>query len=257
MCCIAFHPAGIPADEAALRNIAEVDSDYHGYALATPGGKLLTDKSSDADYLIRNFLLLQSLYPQSAAVWHSRLSTGSANTEANGQPVICGNETVVVHNGQLSAGTQASDDPRSDTVVFAQDLFPAFASLDDPYVFSLLEEWAGPYNKLAFLTTNKRYAENAYIVSRGQWITTPEGILYSNPEFLGRGTGWDEVVRDGDLYRWRVLQDGQCPDCHLYGCASLDAPGTGCQRKLHARPPAWRNETQRRAQVAAAGRTRM
>lgn len=254
MCCIAVHAEGVPAEEEALRNLIVPNDDYHGYAMITPTGKIVTDKSPDGEFLLGQFLALRKMFPDGPAVWHSRLSTGSAVTEENGHPLICAADTVLFHNGQLNVGTIASDDPRSDTAVFAQDLFPAFANLDDHYVFSLLEEWATPHNKMVFLTTSERYSEQVYIVNRDQWLVSPGGVLYSNSDFLGQGAGWDEMIRDGDLYRWRVLQPGQCPDCFVYGCASLKKPGLGCQRRMrHVGMPAYRNETKRRAQVEAAG----
>ncbi len=238
-------------DEQHLRNGAEVNDEYHGYAIATPG-TLLVEKSADPEWLIRKFAAMRQVLPDAHAVFHSRLSTGSANTPENGQPLFCGDDTVVAHNGALPFREWALADGYSDTRTFAEFVFPqAFADLDDTATFGLLEQWATPANKLVFLTVDPRYAEQAYIVHRGQWIVTPEGVLHSNSDHLGKGAGWDEATSgDGTLWRWRILQPGQCPSCFVFGCDGSCPPKT---HPGHAHP-AMRDETARRALVAGAPR---
>ena len=100
-------------------------------------------------------------------------------------------------------------------------------------------------DKVAFITANPRYERSWYVTHERQWIRTPDGALHSNPEFLGKGSGWAEMTdAGGDLWRWRVPQDGMCPRCWLRDCPGRCAAGTLL--------PALRNETQRRLLVARA-----
>jgi hypothetical protein len=112
-----------------------------------------------------------------------------------------------------------------------------------------------PVNKMLIVTVNPQYDENIYVLSRDQWLATPAGVLHSNSDYLGKGAGWgEEITSDGHLMRWRALQPGQCrtcgvfhPDPAVHTAPPLALPGH----------PAYRDETERREIVAAAGRVRM
>jgi hypothetical protein len=251
MCHLVFYAPQVPVDVQHLRNGAEVNDEFHGFAIATPG-RMVVAHAPDADWLIRQFRKVRDEHPGSPAIWHSRLSTGSANTLDNAQPLTCGADpqTVVAHNGALPFRDWALADGYSDTRAFAEFVFPlAFADLDDPATFELLEAWSTPANKLAFLTASPRYESQWYLTHRDQWIVTPSGALHSNADFLGRDAGWGEHIdADGDVWRWRQWQPGQCAGCHAFH------DGGQHPLPLKSGMPAHRNESERRRQVAAAAR---
>jgi hypothetical protein len=254
MCLISYHPPGVPADEGHLRNGIEVNDEGFGYAIAD-GGTLLTERSMDPD-LLDQFLALRQAHPGAPAVWHSRLSTGSAARLDKCHPMVVGDDpqTVLVHNGRIPAGNWAD---RSDTEVFAQDIFPrAFADLDDEPTFWLMEKFITTASKVAIVTVNPRYRENVYVTHLDQWLVTPGGVLHSNSDFLGKGAGWQEEVSaaDGHLRRWRTLQPGQCRTCGVFHPDPAVHTAPPLAMPAH---PAFRDETERREIVAAAGRVRM
>ena len=251
MCLISAFPPGIEPDLQHLRNGAEVWNDGYGYAVV---GEFMihTAKLMDAEKAIEQFARTRELLPDGWAVFHSRGSTGTAAKLAHCHPFKAGTDerTLIFHNGSLPFTDWVKEQPLSDTEVFARHLFPlAFSNLDDKEQFQAMEDWLTPYNKAAILTVNPRYAENAYIVNRDQWIVAPDGSLHSNQDFLGYGTGWDEKVdwETGDVHRWRIPVAGQCRRCHQMGCS-----GEGCLSQPNLMP-GQRNETLRRALVRVAG----
>jgi hypothetical protein len=221
VCHIAFYGPAVPVHKGHLRNAAEVNDEGFGYAIATDG-KLITGRSMDPG-LIERFAAERALYPEAPAVWHARLSTGSAVTEDHLHPVAVDEHTLIAHNGHLPFPSLPAHE--SDTLHFAVNVFPSvFSDLDDEATFETLHAWATPGNKMVVLTVDPRYRESAYVVHRDQFMLTDYGALMSNADHLGKGAGWDEETdENGDLWRWNV-------------------PG---RTRL-------RNETQRRARVAAA-----
>jgi hypothetical protein len=247
MCSLSYYAPGVPVDEQHLRNGAEVNDEGYGYALVADA--LYVGRSMDPG-LLGEFAELRACYPDAPAVFHSRLSTGSAVTSDNIHPfTVAGDGTTVVFaNGTLPYETRWLDVAGlCDTRVFAEESFPAiFSDLDDAVTFEMLTRWCTPANKMAIVTANPRYAEPVYLVNRDQFLVTGQGVLHSNSDHLGKGAGWDEQVIDGELYRWRLRQPGQCDRCSLFGCSG-NCQGDG-------RLPAHRNETARRALVAGAPR---
>jgi predicted glutamine amidotransferase len=253
MCLLTLIPGDVAVPEQDLRNGHEVNTDGCGLAAVTDDG-IIIERSMEP--LVDRAVALRAEYPYAPIVYHARLSTGSAATPENLHPFQAGDDdqTWIFHNGALHVGDWAKD--MSDTKAFADYIFPAaFAgSLDDAPMVALLEQWMTPLNKMLIVTVNPEYDENIYVLNRDQWLVTPAGVLHSNSDFLGKGDGWDEVVsEDGTLWRWRALQPGQCGSCHLYGCDGTCPPPTHPGHRF----PATRNETERRAIVAAAGRVRM
>ena len=252
MCSLSYYAPGVPVDEQHLRNGAEVNDEGYGYALVADA--LYVGRSMDPG-LLGEFAELRACYPDAPAVFHSRLSTGSAVTSDNIHPfTVAGDGTTVVFaNGTLPYETRWLDVAGlCDTRVFAEESFPAiFSDLDDAVTFEMLTRWCTPANKMAIVTANPRYAEPVYLVNRDQFLVTGQGVLHSNSDHLGKGAGWDEATSgDGTLWRWRILQPGQCPSCFVFGCDGSCPPKT---HPGHAHP-AMRDETARRALVAGAPR---
>jgi glutamine amidotransferase len=244
MCCIAVCPPGVPAARLPLESILEVNDDGAGYGLVVPSphswnqrtgqpaGKttLIYCKSLDAEFMLHQFLVLRREFPDGWAVFHARTATVGAVKVENCHPfhVYGDRERLLFHNGTLPESLRY-DDKMSDTEQFAEERFWKGASLDNPEFRTWLDEIVAENdNKAVILTSRPDHAEHAYILNRSRWIEAPSGVLYSNSDFLGRGVGWAEETIDGDLWRWRVSPAGE--------------------------KSALRNETERRARIAAAPR---
>lgn len=233
ICLITLLPPGVtvtPEVREAILNGIEVNPDGAGMAIVADG-YVIRRRSMDAYALLETFEVARSVWHEHWACFHSRLASDRQPAPApeHIHPFQVGDDptTLLFHNGSIPQLT-SDDDPRSDSRVLAEDVLgdPRNATYGLSYLGSdlpLLEFMLGPYNKAAVLTANPKYDEECVIVNRDQWLVTTQGVLHSNADYLGKGQGWRECYDDdGKLYRWNALQPGQCPVCHLYGCAWLD-----------------------------------
>lgn len=186
MCMLTYFPPMQMPDADRLRNGAESNNDGHGYAIVIDG-EVVTGHGMDADVVIDEFMTLRALYPEGPAMFHSRWSTHGVIGESNCHPFKVPRvpNTVVAHNGILPLSAQPmKGDWRSDTRIFAEEiLMRKFPVLDSAKTRRRLESWLTSANKIIVLTTDKRYAEQAYILNEKQGIWS-EGIWYSNSGYM-------------------------------------------------------------------------
>ena len=123
---------------------------------------------------IKRFLMFRAQYPDSYAIWHSRIATHGVKNESNCHPFQVGGDrlTYLAHNGMLDVD-QPKDDKRSDTRVFAEEVLPAMGgvcSLDNPTIFDMVSGWARN-SKLAILTLDPKAERQLYIINEkaGSW----------------------------------------------------------------------------------------
>jgi hypothetical protein len=251
MCEIIYLPEGNYADPELLANAREVNTDGVGWAMISSGGQLLSGKSLDTQRGTEDFMLLREMTKATGpAVIHYRLSTGSRVSYSNLHPFMpeADGKTLFFHNGHLFDPPEGDD--RSDSRIFTEDVLPAYLRrLDLARTQTELDNYMALTNsKGVIITSSKLYADQVYILNRGQWLAGPDGTLYSQPDHLGRGVGWDEETDSiGEVWRWNLLQPGQCVHCHLYGCTA----GDRCDGR-NARLPRLRNETARAEKARAA-----
>lgn len=256
MCHIMALDEGIGADdytlsliEADLLRAAEVDDEGHGFAIMRPGRKMLTGTNMDAATAVAAFSVYRRQWPDSPAVFHSRLATTGRVSLDECHPFLTpDNHTAVFLNGTLPPPW--NEPGQNDTREFALTLHEMTRWRDDlaadsgelTMLVPVLGGLIGKQNKMLIMTDDPSQSRPMHVINRDQWVTTAYGALCSNADHLGKGVGWDEAAFDGDLYRWRIVQPGQCAGCHLYGCERSCAP-----RPFD--PPAFRNETRRREAV--------
>lgn len=132
---------------------------------------------------IARFLAIRAEYPDSYAIWHSRIATHGVKNESNCHPFRVGGDklTYLAHNGVLSV-CQDKDDKRSDTRVFAEEVLPAMGgvtALDNETVFDMVCDWARG-SKIAILTIDPRAKKSLYIINQksGEW--DDNSIWWSN-----------------------------------------------------------------------------
>lgn len=205
MCMVSYFGPGVLPVEKHLTNGANTNPDGHGFAIITEDNRLLIDRSMFSASLIDEFMTLRELHPQGPALFHSRISTsGGVNLDgchpfkAGGDP-----ETVIAHNGILFAPPKGS--LRSDTRIFAEDIFPRkYKKLDNDRTRAALREYltgkkAWYPNKMVILTVNPRYKYGAYLfgADKGYWV---EGESTVHDQQVPGVTAWHS--NDGWKKTW-------------------------------------------------------
>jgi Glutamine amidotransferases class-II len=204
MCLLCVLPAGVTPDARELELAAANNPDGFGYAIITSNGNLLIKRSMDADTIISGFFRDRKKH-LGPAIWHARIGTTGTKDITNCHPFVVGGDgrTVLAHNGTLFRPPK--DEPRSDTNIFASKVMPVhYRSVDRAPVRLQLERLLGP-NKVALLTTNRRYRRPYYIFNErlGEW--TEFGAWMSNMSYRvvkRRYTG-------GSSSYWSREKDGQ------------------------------------------------
>jgi hypothetical protein len=255
MCLISYYPPGVQPDMAELRGSGHDEG--FGHAIIHDGN-LIVSQGMDRDAALATFAVDRLLFDGGPAVFFSRTVTVGPQNLENVQPFTVGGDsaTVLFHNGTLPLGDVPAGS--SDTRHFAEHVLGGGVfAVDSPGDMDLLEFWMGPHNRMIILTVNPKYQEQVYILNEDQWIKSPHGGLHSNSDFLGQGKGWDEMVLEhasedgdaGDVWRYRITQPGQCGNCYRFNAGHDE---THCPEPRAKVPYMWRNETRRRAVVAAA-----
>lgn len=171
-------------DAEKLLTAALNNPDGFGFALIerTRTGKeqLVIRRSMDPDYLIMEFMRARTAHPRGPAMFHCRIGTSGRLGIENCHPFRVGKDpnTVLAHNGVLFR--PGREEPRSDTKIFAMEVFPSLYRKPDSVPVRQKLERALIGNKVALLTTNPRYRHQLYIFGeeRGDWIA--DGSWQSN-----------------------------------------------------------------------------
>jgi hypothetical protein len=197
MCTMIYAPPGKTPARQRLEAICRIHPDGYGATVLVAGLGLVSVKTMDSIAAIEAFMTLRGLYPDSHAVFHARYATGDNITEANIQPIAT-DDGDVAHNGYLFPVT---DDDRSDTRIFAEELLAKW-DLDDDDQWQELCRILGN-NKVILLTDSARYAQSVYIMNAGLGIWEPgDGCWYSNADYAG-----------GKGHRQQAIDDGRCVVC--------------------------------------------
>ncbi|WP_067903717.1 class II glutamine amidotransferase [Nocardia vaccinii] len=194
MCILTFFKPGIIPDLHTLAAGAAVNPDGHGYAVIADD-RIITGHGLNPDEVIDEFAAVRARFPDTRALFHSRLATHGRITTDNCHPFLVGGDerTVLAHNGVLPATVQPPvGDVRSDTRIAAEDFLPGepFGPLDSWVGRSGLETWLRT-DKMVLLTVDPAYRHTAYIFNEhgGHW--TDDGIWYSNTTYKwALGTSW-------------------------------------------------------------------
>lgn len=190
MCLLSVYSPGAMVDVDHLRNGAACNPHGYGFAIVA-GDRIETGHGMTSGAVIDAFDRVRQLHPQSWALFHSRYTTDGSTTVDNCHPFRVGDDprTVLAHNGVLpqAAWPQAAD-LRSDTRILAEDLIPSgrFGKLWRVRARRNLTKWmlsTNYPNKIAILTVDPRYRENAFILNEeaGDWVN---GVWHSNTGYL-------------------------------------------------------------------------
>ncbi|WP_280335038.1 class II glutamine amidotransferase [Nocardia wallacei] len=200
MCILTFFRPGITPDLLALQAGAAVNPDGHGYAVVA-GDRILVGHGLDPDPVIHQFAALRDQFPDTPALFHSRLATHGEIADDNCHPFYVGGDerTVMAHNGVLPATVQpAKNDSRSDTRIAAEDFLPTepFGPLDSWTGRSGLEWWLRT-DKMVLLTVDPAYQHTAYVFNEHYGHYDDTGIWYSNESYAWLTAWQGEDIDDG------------------------------------------------------------
>lgn len=186
MCILTFIKPGHSPDLDKLYAGALANPHGHGYAVIT-GNTITIGRGMNVTDVLVEFAQVRERYPESPALFHSRLATHGVRNTDNCHPFLVGGDerTVLAHNGILPPNVHPQPgDSRSDTRIAAEDFLPnrPFGSLDSWVGRGRLERWLGA-DKMVILTVDPAYKHPAYIFNehRGHWI---DGSWYSNASYL-------------------------------------------------------------------------
>ena len=245
ICLLTIHPKGVEAIRSEMEHGLEVNPEGAGWAILC-NGSVHSGKGLNGKFELDTYLLLREKMGNPPGVFHARLATAGRGLGYSGcHPLdVPGTDLKVFHNGTLPGEFWDADDPRSDTRQFAEDWLPGRAVwASEGTLAAKLADMIGPFNKMVLAGPR-----GLLVINEQEFLTTPEGALHSNADYLGQGEGWDEMTIGGDLYRYNLPQPGQCETCNRLSCAGkAECDGT---RQKH--PPRWRNESARRASLAVA-----
>jgi glutamine amidotransferase len=180
MCLLMYSPKGKTPTRRELENSCDANPHGFGYAIVD-GTKLIVGKSLVAEDMINEFISYKKKNPNAIGLFHARYATHGEKTVENCHPFYIGNDnqTILAHNGILDIPTF---DHRSDTRVFAEDLFPTYdnvGGLDNPVVFNAVQTWATG-SKIIVLTVNPKYKKNVYILNKKLGHKDSKGNWWSN-----------------------------------------------------------------------------
>lgn len=236
MCNICVLPRGVtvtPEIRRGLELAAEVNYDGSGFGIVTPEA-VITGRDLDPYRLIADFVMARDAFPDGSAVFHSRLATAKKAAAEHLHPFYAGEGRYLFFNGSLP---ELERPGRSDARVLAEDILPRMLPGD-------LAAMIGKRNKAVVLQPGRPRDPQCWVANRDQWLDGPSATLWSNADYLGKGTGWDETIIGGELYRYNLPQPGECPNCCMRGHGN----GMECTEPRAGTPYRWRNET---ARVAA------
>ena len=190
----------------------------HGFGYAViAGNKIITGKGMSAKKVIKEFLAVRKQYPASYAMYHARFATHGVKNEENCHPFPVGgsNLTYLAHNGILEVDIPTND-KRSDTRIFADDILPAMGgvkALDNPNLYRMLEKWASG-SKVAVFTLDPAADYDCYIINEDLGTWDNEGNWWSNDSY--KQASWSSFYKQYDYTGTAhdtVLDDNMCKMC--------------------------------------------
>ncbi|MGF6886711.1 putative glutamine amidotransferase [Nocardia sp. GAS34] len=222
MCILTFYKPGVTPDLTALATGAAVNPDGHGYAVVADN-HIIVGHSMNPDRAIDEFAAVRARFPDTPALFHSRLATAGRIDTANCHPFFLGKDerTVLAHNGVLpSTMHPRRGDPRSDTRIAAQEFLPnePFGPLDSWTGREGLEAWLRT-DKMVLLTVNPAYQNTAYVFNEHLGHYDADGAWYSNTSYRWvTAANWHSDCPDEAFCSWCEEWDPERIGTHCTYC---------------------------------------
>lgn len=185
MCVIASQPAGKTIKTGTLNQMWKRNPDGGGIAWIEDG-KLQVYKTMKLNDFKKKYKQVVAKHGKHDMLIHMRIATHGSVCLDNNHPFSVDPQTMFAHNGilpQVFHPSPKSDlsDTRYFNQVFLQNVKPV--AFDDPAFCEVVGDMIGTFNKLVFLSSNKKLRKETYIINEahGQWV---KGIWYSNTQHL-------------------------------------------------------------------------
>lgn len=185
MCLIIACPPGKTPDMDVIIDATIDNPDGSGWCMRVNGGMDSVRSAQSIDHVIGSFFQAREQYPNTWAVWHSRLATQGYLVDENTHPFqVPGKPWMLVHNGimPLSDGPRAGGlgQSRSDSRIFAEDHISEFTWEEMIAEQANIEKWLG-YNKVVILSERREKHGPCLILNadKGLW-DAEDGCWYSH-----------------------------------------------------------------------------
>ena len=184
MCLIIVCPPGKTPDLDDIIDATLENPDGSGWCMRVNGTMEVVRSAEKVDHVIGSFMQARERWPNTWAVWHSRMATQGKNVDENTHPFkVPGQPWQLVHNGimPLSDGPRHSRGVcRSDSRIFAEDhvsemTWDEMRNSDRKG----LEDWLG-WNKVVILSERREVGGPCLILNEdlGNW--DDDGCWYSH-----------------------------------------------------------------------------
>ena len=190
MCVIASQPAGKTIKAGTLNQMWKRNPDGGGISWIEDG-KVQVYKTMKLKDFKKKYKEVCEQHGKHDILIHMRIATHGSVCLDNNHPFYVDPETTFAHNGILPNVFHPS--PKSDlsdtryfNQVFLQHVKPV--AFDDPAFCEVVGEMIGSFNKMVFLSANKKLRKETYIINEGhgQWV---KGVWYSNTSHIPMTTG--------------------------------------------------------------------
>lgn len=223
MCLLSYFTPGARLIREDLETGCFNNPDGFGYAMIV-AGEIVTGHSMDYRVALDGFADLREQFPDTHALFHSRITTDGLSVVENCHPFkVSGRpDMVLAHNGILPGCRPRIGDTRSDTRILAEEIMSVrFLAMDRSKTRRKFERWMGA-SKVVVLTTDPAYQQQAYIFNErlGTWIN---GVWHSNDSYLPYRWSYTSTMLDWPRELGSsTLRDSinalwwyQCVDCGL------------------------------------------
>ena len=184
MCLIIACPPGKTPDLDVIIDATIENPDGSGWCMRVNGGMESVRSAHSVDHVIGSFWQARERWPNTWAVWHSRLATQGHLVDENTHPFqVTGKPWMLVHNGIMPL----SDGPRtggmygrSDSRIFAEDHISEYEWTELHKDKAELEGWLGS-NKVVILSERREKYGPCLILNAdlGVWDQV-DGCWYSH-----------------------------------------------------------------------------
>ena len=204
MCIILVCPPGRTPDFDNIVQATYENEDGSGWMIRAPHGIEIVRSARNIEHVISTFTEARAMWPDSWAVWHSRLATHGQIDDANTHPfVIPGTNWAMVHNGILPLSDGPFRHDRSDSRILAEDHLSAATWREMREHKATIETWLQG-DKVVVMSGSKEKGGPVIIFNekRGEWDPV-DNCWYSHPLY------WPKYSRaavgkylDEDEYDW-------------------------------------------------------
>lgn len=231
MCLLSVFEPGVPVDIDDIQRGAWHNPDGSGYAIAY-NNRMILRRSMNGHKLAEEFERMRTKYPESHALFHSRIGTGGTLDVSNVHPFAIDAKSVIAHNGIL--WRVPANETRSDTRIFAETkMRTEYRRWQKEAVRRQIEQFIGVGNKMAILSIRED-RPSLVILNEREGIWTEEGVWHSNESYQPYiSRSWEATYWQRDCLICESIGSIELDVCGVCGscavCGSVRCDGRACR----------------------------